>query len=182
MATLEQIKEKMKKLQTQADALTAKRSRAILDDIHALMAQHNLTSADIEAHQKSSARKGRPRGALSQKSGQTSTQTSSKSSSAAKGKLPAKYRNPKTGQTWSGWARPPAWIAKVRDRTKFLIDGSSAETTATSTTTNGATDGASTKRLASQPAAKKRASVKASASSTSAPASSVAATKKSSTT
>jgi ABC-type uncharacterized transport system substrate-binding protein len=58
MATLEQIKEKMKKLQTQADALIAKRSRAILDDIHALMAQHNLTSADIDAHQKSSARRG----------------------------------------------------------------------------------------------------------------------------
>ncbi|WP_442873318.1 H-NS family nucleoid-associated regulatory protein [Cupriavidus sp. USMAA2-4] len=31
----------------------------------------------------------------------------------------AKYRNPKTGQTWSGRGRAPAWIGKQRER--FLI-------------------------------------------------------------
>jgi DNA-binding protein H-NS len=41
--------------------------------------------------------------------------------------LPPKYLNPKTGETWSGHARPPAWIANVKDRTKFLIaDGAPA--------------------------------------------------------
>ncbi|WP_342802414.1 H-NS family nucleoid-associated regulatory protein [Paraburkholderia panacisoli] len=34
--------------------------------------------------------------------------------------------NPKTGETWSGHARPPAWIKDVKDRSKFLI-ASSAE-------------------------------------------------------
>ena len=135
MATLEQIQAKMKKLQAQAEALITKQSRAVLDDIRALMAQHNLTIADIDAHQKSPARRGRPRGALSKGASKASLQASSASSSsmATKGKLPAKYRNPKTGQTWSGWARPPAWIAKVKDRTKFLIDASSAEATTTAT-------------------------------------------------
>ncbi len=51
--------------------------------------------------------------------------------SREKGKLPAKYRNPKTGGTWSGWARPPAWIANVKDRSKFLIDAEGAESSAT---------------------------------------------------
>ncbi|WP_408360542.1 MULTISPECIES: H-NS family nucleoid-associated regulatory protein [unclassified Paraburkholderia] len=37
------------------------------------------------------------------------------------GKLPPKYINPKTGETWSGHARPPAWIAEAKDRSKFLI-------------------------------------------------------------
>jgi DNA-binding protein H-NS len=47
---------------------------------------------------------------------------------AAKGKLPPKYRNPKTGETWSGHARPPVWIKDVKDRSKFLI-ASGAEPT-----------------------------------------------------
>jgi len=34
--------------------------------------------------------------------------------------LPARYRNPKTGETWSGRGRAPGWLAgKNRDR--FLI-------------------------------------------------------------
>ena len=44
----------------------------------------------------------------------------------SKGKLPPKYMNPKTGETWSGHARAPGWIAGVKDRTKFLLDGSAA--------------------------------------------------------
>ncbi|MFP3559554.1 H-NS family nucleoid-associated regulatory protein, partial [Paraburkholderia sp. SIMBA_049] len=42
---------------------------------------------------------------------------------AAKGKLPPKYVNPRTGETWSGHARPPAWIKDVKHRSKFLIAG-----------------------------------------------------------
>ncbi|WP_375508490.1 H-NS family nucleoid-associated regulatory protein, partial [uncultured Caballeronia sp.] len=52
-----------------------------------------------------------------------------KAKSASNGKLPAKYRDPKTGATWSGWARPPAWIKDVKDRTKYLIDSSAGNGT-----------------------------------------------------
>ncbi|MBS1943305.1 MAG: H-NS histone family protein [Bacteroidetes bacterium] len=31
-----------------------------------------------------------------------------------------KYRNPETGQTWSGRGKPPAWIAN-KDRAQFAI-------------------------------------------------------------
>lgn len=45
----------------------------------------------------------------------------SKRASAKRTPLPAKYRNPKTGETWSGRGRSPAWLAgKNRDR--FLIE------------------------------------------------------------
>ena len=90
MATLEQIQAKMKKLQAQAEALITKQSRAVLDDIRALMDRHNLTTADIDAHQKNPARRGRPRGALSKGASKASLQASSASSSstATKGKLP----------------------------------------------------------------------------------------------
>lgn len=34
----------------------------------------------------------------------------------------AKYRDPKTGKTWTGFGKAPGWIAKVRNRDKFLIE------------------------------------------------------------
>ena len=124
MATLEQIQEKMKRLQAQAEALMAKKAKTVLGDIRKLMDEHGLTTADIDAHSATTKRAGRPAGVASAKGSRGKAVTNAK---AAKGKLPPKYRNPKTGATWSGHARPPAWIAKVRDRTKFLIDGSGAE-------------------------------------------------------
>ena len=44
--------------------------------------------------------------------------------------MPPKYINPKTGETWSGHARPPGWIANVKDRSKFLIAGGAQATVA----------------------------------------------------
>lgn len=46
-----------------------------------------------------------------------------------RGPQPPKYQDPKSGATWSGRGRTPAWLSGVKDRNKFLIDGvvSSAE-------------------------------------------------------
>jgi DNA-binding protein H-NS len=33
-----------------------------------------------------------------------------------------KYRDPMSGETWSGRGRAPAWLATVKDRTQFLIE------------------------------------------------------------
>lgn len=38
----------------------------------------------------------------------------------ATGKVPPKYRDPSTGQTWTGRGKAPAWIAG-QEREKFLI-------------------------------------------------------------
>jgi H-NS histone family len=43
-----------------------------------------------------------------------------------KGPQPAKYLDPKTGATWSGRGPAPAWLASAKDRSKFLIDATSA--------------------------------------------------------
>ena len=42
-----------------------------------------------------------------------------------RGQQPARYRVPKTGATWSGRGRAPAWMANAKDRAKFLIDTAS---------------------------------------------------------
>jgi DNA-binding protein H-NS len=117
MKALESIQTKIQRLQAQAEAIVAKRASEGLARIHDLMQRNGLTAADIEAHLGGGKRR--------------LTRTAShigngKSRLAAKGKLPPKYMNPKTGETWSGHARPPRWIAGVRDRSKFLIDASNA--------------------------------------------------------
>ncbi|SPB18179.1 histone family protein nucleoid-structuring protein H-NS [Caballeronia novacaledonica] len=114
MATLEQIQARMKKLQAQAETLLAKNAQSAVDQIRKLMLKHGLTTADIEARAKAK------RDAKA--SGPIPAGQSVKAPTAPKGKLPAKYLNPKTGETWSGHARPPAWIKDVKDRSKFLID------------------------------------------------------------
>jgi DNA-binding protein H-NS len=42
------------------------------------------------------------------------------------GPASVKYRDPKTGSTWSGHGRAPAWIAAAKNRDRFLIDASTA--------------------------------------------------------
>src|ERR1700744_2183934 len=119
MATLEQIQARLKKLQAQADAIVSKRAQGALDQIRELMIKHGLTTRDIEARAKARRERARVE-RLGLANGKL------KSAGATKGKLPPKYRDPKSGATWSGHARPPAWIKNVKDRSKFLIDGGSA--------------------------------------------------------
>ncbi|KWA84203.1 hypothetical protein WL29_22850 [Burkholderia ubonensis] len=115
MATIEAIKARIQKLQSQADALMAQSKQAAIQKIHTLMLENELTLADIGEPGK----RAKGRGVKQAKAN-------------GKGTLPPKYRNPKTGETWSGHARPPAWIKDVKDRTKFLIDKSAASENAKS--------------------------------------------------
>ncbi|CAB3690976.1 H-NS family nucleoid-associated regulatory protein [Paraburkholderia rhynchosiae] len=108
--TLEAMQAKIKKLQAQADALIAKQSSGVIEKIRELMAKHGLTTADIDA------RVGSKRRAT-----KAVVKTMSKGSVAV-----VKYRDPKSGATWTGHGRAPSWIAAAKNRDKFLIDGSTA--------------------------------------------------------
>lgn len=109
MATLQEVQARIARLQAQADALIKRESSTTIAKIRDLMEKHGLTVADIETHAG-----GRQPG---RKPGPTTI---------AKPKALTKYRDPKSGATWSGHGRAPAWIASARDRTKFLIDGNAA--------------------------------------------------------
>lgn len=114
MPTLEQIQAKLKKLQAQADVLIARKAQVAVDQIRELMLKHGLTTEDIEA-------KARAKRAARGMNGHA-TGSSAKALGLAK---PAKYRDHKTGATWTGHGRAPGWIANVKDRTQFLVDGAS---------------------------------------------------------
>ena len=110
MATLEKVQAQIAKLQAQAEALAVKQSSGVIAKIRDIMEKHGLTTADIEAHIGDSKKRGRKLG----------VKVAVKSSAST-----AKYRDPKSGATWTGHGRVPAWIANAKDRSKFLTDGGS---------------------------------------------------------
>jgi DNA-binding protein H-NS len=112
MTTLESIQAKIAKLQAQAESIAVKQASAVLEKIKGLMEKNGLTTVDIEAYV-GAKKSGRKPGAKI--AGQEAASM-------------ARYQNPKTGATWSGRGRAPAWIANARDRSKFLIDSSSQAT------------------------------------------------------
>jgi DNA-binding protein H-NS len=113
MPTLEQIQEKMKKLQAQADTLIAKKAQAAVDQIRKIMLAHGLTTDDIEAKAKAKREAKAANG--------STPNVKAKAAKSLKGGTPPKYQHPKTGATWTGHGRAPAWIAEAKDRAKFLI-------------------------------------------------------------
>jgi DNA-binding protein H-NS len=131
MATLEQIQNRLKKLQAQADALIAKKAQVVVDQIRELMLKHGLTTADIET------------GTTVRRAAKTAAVR--KSGINAKAAKPAgvpKYLDPKTGATWTGHGRAPSWIAGAKDRTKFLAHGEVEAVSATAKKSAGAAKGA----------------------------------------
>jgi DNA-binding protein H-NS len=129
MVTLEQVQSRITKLQEKAEVLLRKKNASVIAEIKALLEKHGLTTADIDGYTgtaKSGAKRGPKPGA--KRAGKVSL--TKKTVLQGKGKLPAKYRDPKTGATWSGFARAPQWIANVKDRSKFLIDASNATVSA----------------------------------------------------
>jgi DNA-binding protein H-NS len=115
MATLQSIQAKIARLQAQAEAIATAKSTVVLDKIRELMEKHQISVTDVETHI------GKRRG---RKSANKAGAGASKAGSAAK------YRDPKTGATWTGHGRAPQWIANAKNRARFLIDGASSGTAA----------------------------------------------------
>ncbi|WP_321797480.1 H-NS family nucleoid-associated regulatory protein [Caballeronia sp. J97] len=108
MTKLKAIQDKIAKLQAQAEAIVRNESAA-LKKILALMDRHGLTTDDIAV----GFRKPAARRKLTTVKAPTT--------------LPAaKYLDPKTGATWTGRGRPPAWIANAKDRSEFLVERAKA--------------------------------------------------------
>jgi DNA-binding protein H-NS len=110
----------------QETALRQKQHGKVIKQIHAMLEQNGLSVEDIQVALKNGVKRGRGRPPKSATNGVAPVNGAGAARSVkgikSKSALPAKYRNPKTGQEWSGWARPPLWIKDVKDRSKFLIN------------------------------------------------------------
>jgi DNA-binding protein H-NS len=112
MATLAAIERQLAKLKTRANAMQRKQDGAVKKILKQMKAA-GVTVEDIVA-------------ATGRKVTRTSTAGTLSSANGKHGKLPPKYRDPVSGATWSGHARPPAWIKDAKDRSVFLISKDSS--------------------------------------------------------
>jgi DNA-binding protein H-NS len=95
MATYRQLTAQLEKLQKEMEQAREQEVTQAIADIKQKIAEYGITAEELGF--------------------------SSKVRAARKAALPPKYRNPKTGETWSGRGRAPGWLAG-KNRDKFLID------------------------------------------------------------
>lgn len=106
MKTYSALKAQIDKLERQAATIRQKEVREVVAELKKTIAEYELSAADLGltgGARKDAARKPRRAGSVTVGV--------------------AKYRNPQTGDTWTGRGRPPAWIVDAKDRESFLIDG-----------------------------------------------------------
>ncbi|MGZ2747787.1 H-NS histone family protein [Burkholderia stagnalis] len=99
--TFSDVKAQIEALQIEADALRAAEIEAVLADVRAKVAEYGLTEQDVFGRKRTIQAKG---------------------ASSSKPQSAPKYRDPKSGATWSGKGRAPAWIANAKRRERFLIE------------------------------------------------------------
>lgn len=98
MATYQELKAQAEALLKQAEAARRAEIASVVADIQARMKEYGISIDDL----KGSTKKGKARGAVA-----------------------AKYKNPATGETWTGRGRAPKWLAdemaKGKSKDAFLI-------------------------------------------------------------
>lgn len=106
------IEKEITRLQKQAKALQAKRRNPVIGSIIQSMRKYNITLAELTA-------------ALNRKPASTARKTESGTTPKTTRKVPPKYRNPESGETWTGRGKPPRWVsaaeAQGKARSDFLI-------------------------------------------------------------
>ncbi|MCL1886686.1 MAG: H-NS histone family protein [Betaproteobacteria bacterium] len=94
MSTYKQIQDQIKHLQQQAEELRKKELSNAISQIKTIMAEYGITVSDLG--------------------------NGKKKGTKTKVPLAPKYRNPTTGETWSGRGKAPKWIEQ-KNKDKYLI-------------------------------------------------------------
>ena len=107
------IEKEIEKLKKQAQVLQSKKRLPVIRSIVKSMKEYDITPEEITAaFGKSPSSKARVAKPAAGKRG-------------PRGPVPAKYRHPENGQTWTGRGKAPRWITEAeaagRNRAEFLI-------------------------------------------------------------
>ena len=95
-----------------------KRTEAVIRDIHKVLDKHGIAK--------------RERSALldaAKSGGLASTRTPKRASKRKGVKVAPKYRCPKSGDTWTGRGRAPAWVVNTCDSNKLSIEAFKSDST-----------------------------------------------------
>jgi DNA-binding protein H-NS len=108
MATYKQLKEQAEKMLAEAEGQRQKELSDVINGVITTLKTHEISLDDLRAHG-FTAKRGRK----------------SKGKRSIKGAGVAKYQDPKSGATWTGHGRVPAWLLEYEEagkkRDKFLI-------------------------------------------------------------
>ncbi|PMS22449.1 H-NS histone [Trinickia dabaoshanensis] len=97
MSSYKELLAQREKLEKQIEEAKAREYAEVLNEIKQKMADYGITLAELGGGRGKHAKAGRPRAGVA-----------------------PKYRDPVSGNTWSGRGKPPRWIAG-QDRDQFLI-------------------------------------------------------------
>ncbi|WGS45179.1 H-NS histone family protein [Burkholderia sp. JSH-S8] len=92
------LKKQLDALQARAEAARLAELEAVIEQIRGLVAEYDISAEQIYSRKRATKAGKQPAAAIE-----------------------PKYRNPKTGETWSGRGRAPEWIRNVKNRDRFLI-------------------------------------------------------------
>jgi DNA-binding protein H-NS len=95
MASYKQLTQQLEKLHKEMEVARDKEVAEAIADIREKITEYGITAEELGF--------------------------SSKRPVVRKQPLPPKYRNPKTGETWSGRGRAPGWLTG-KNRERFLIE------------------------------------------------------------
>jgi len=99
MSSYKELLAQREKLEKQIEEAKAREYAEVLDEIKQKMADYGITLAEL---------------------GGSRTSSKAAKASRARASVAPKYRDPDSGNTWSGRGKPPRWIAG-QDRDRFLI-------------------------------------------------------------
>ena len=105
MSKLTALKKQIAALEAQAERIAKAEMSSAIAKIKDIMSEFNLTVEHLT---------------------QAATGKRAAKKTKAKKASVAKYADPKTGKTWSGFGRAPGWIAGAKNRDAFLVGKSSA--------------------------------------------------------
>ena len=108
--TVAEIKKQIAALEAKAARLAEEETEASVGKVRALMNQLGVTLEHLSS-------------AVSKKASAVKRAVVGKKPATTKpiSKGAAKYADPKTGKTWSGFGRAPGWIAGTKNRDAFLV-------------------------------------------------------------
>jgi DNA-binding protein H-NS len=109
MSKLTALKKQIAALEAQAERIAKEEMSSAIAKVKSIMAEFNLTIEHLTQ-------------TVAGKRAAKKTKAKAKAKSASV----AKYADPKTGKTWSGFGRAPGWIAGAKNRDAFLVGKSAA--------------------------------------------------------
>ncbi len=110
MSSYKELLSQREKLDSQIQALMQREKSEGIAKAKKIIDEFGLTASDLFGRKVSAGKRGRPakKAAIKKRVGKK------------RGKVAPKYKNPATGETWTGRGKAPKWIAG-KDRSKFAI-------------------------------------------------------------